>query len=53
MLVYLELNEPLDIFSVDEKGSTSLHWACYSGSEESVKYLISLKSDINALDKEK
>ena len=53
MLIYLVLNEPLDIFSVDENGSTPLHWACYSGAEESVKYLINLKSDINALDKEK
>jgi len=53
MLIYLILNEPLDIFSVDENGSTPLHWACYSGAEESVKYLITLKPDINALDKEK
>ena len=53
MIVYFLLNEPLDIYSVDENGSTALHWACYSGAEESVKYLVTLKSDINALDKEK
>ena len=53
ILIYLVLNEPLNIFSVDENGNTPLHWACYSGAEESVKYFISLKSDINTLDKEK
>jgi palmitoyltransferase len=53
MLIYTIVNEPLDIFSVDENGSTPLHWACYSGAEESVKYLLSLKANINALDREK
>ena len=52
MLLYLLLNEALDIYSVDENGSTPLHWACYSGSYESVNYLISLKADINVVDKD-
>ena len=53
LLIYLILNEPLDIFTLDDNGSTPLHWACYSGSFEVVNYLISLNADINALDKEK
>ena len=53
MLIYLLLNEAQDISSVDENGSTPLHWACYYGAEESVNYLLSLNVDINAQDKEK
>ena len=53
ILVYFLLNEPLEITSVDENGSTPLHWACYSGAFESVNYLLSLDANINALDNEK
>ena len=53
MLIYFFLNEGQDISSVDENGSTPLHWACYYSAEESVNYLLSLKVDINAQDKEK
>ena len=53
MLMYLLLNEALDIFCLDENGSTPLHWACYSGAFEAVDYLLSLKADINAQDKER
>ena len=53
MLIYLILNEALDIFCLDENGSTPLHWACYSGAFEAVDYLLSLKADINAQDKER
>ena len=53
MLMYLILNEALDIFCLDENGSTPLHWACYSGAFEAVDYLLSLKADINAQDKER
>ena len=53
MIIYLLYNEGQDIFSIDENGSTPLHWACYSGAEESVNLLLSLNSDINAKDKEK
>ena len=50
ILVHFLLNEPLEITSVDENGSTPLHWACYSGAFESVNYLLSLDANINALD---
>lgn len=53
MLIHLFLNEAQDISSVDENGSTPLHWACYYSAEESVNYLLSLKVDIDAQDKEK
>ena len=53
MLLYLFLYEAQDISSVDENGSTPLHWACYYSAEESVNYLLNLKVDINAQDKEK
>ena len=52
LLVHFLLNEPLEITSVDENGSTPLHWACYSGAFESVNYLLSLDANINALDNE-
>ncbi len=53
MLIYLFLYEAQDITSVDENGSTPLHWACYYSAEESVNYILSLKVDVNAQDKEK
>ena len=52
MLIYLILNEAVDISCIDENGSTPLHWACYSGAYEVVNYLLKLKADINAKDKE-
>ena len=52
MLLYLIINEPLDIFCLDDNGSTPLHWACYSGGYEAVNFLLSLKADVNARDKE-
>ena len=53
MMMYLYLNEAQDISSLDENGSTPLHWACYYKAEECVNYLLNLKADINAQDKEK
>ena len=53
MLIYFFLNEAQDITSIDENGSTPLHWACYYNAIESVNYLLSLKVDANAQDKEK
>ena len=52
MMIYLYLNEAQDISSVDENGSTPLHWACYYKAEECVNYLLHLNVDINAQDKE-
>ena len=52
MMIYFLYKQGLDLYSVDENGSTALHWACYSGAENSVKFLIGLGIDVNAQDKE-
>ena len=53
MLIYLITEQHLSAQSVDENGSTPLHWACYLGSEEAVNFLLNLNVDINEQDKEK
>lgn len=35
----------------DSKGSTPLHWACYSGSESAVNALLAWESEIDCQDK--
>lgn len=40
----------MDINCVDNRGSTPLHWACYSKSEFALQYILALKPDINAQD---
>lgn len=51
-LVYFKDKYSMNIQSVDDLGSTPLHWACYTGSENAVIYLISWNVDINCKDKE-
>jgi palmitoyltransferase len=53
MLIYLITEEHQSSQSVDESGSTPLHWACYAGAEEAVNFLLNLNVDINEQDKEK
>ena len=53
MMIYLITNEHQSSQSVDENGSTPLHWACYAGAEESVNFLLNLDANIDAQDKEK
>ena len=53
MLIYLITEQHLSAQSVDENGSTPLHWACYSGAEEAVNFLLNLNVNINDQDKEK
>ena len=53
MMIYLITKEYQSSQSVDENGSTPLHWACYSGAEESVNFLLNLDANIDAQDKEK
>ena len=52
-MIYFLFKQKFDIYTRDENGSTPLHWACYSGAEDSVNYLIGLNADIDAQDKEK
>lgn len=51
-LVYFKDKYFLNIQSVDELGSTPLHWACYTGSENSVVFLLSWSLDVNSKDRE-
>lgn len=37
----------ININEVDFRGSTPLHWACYSMSEVSLQYLLAWATDIN------
>ena len=53
MMIYLISKEYQSSQSVDENGSTPLHWACYAGAEEAVNFLLNLGANINAQDKEK
>ena len=49
-IVYFKEKYKIDIMSVDAYGSTPLHWACYTGSEQAFNFLISYKVDINLQD---
>ena len=42
----------LNLNSVDNRGSTPLHWACYSLSEVSLTYLLAWNLDVNVQDKD-
>ena len=53
MMIYLISKEHQSSQSVDENGSTPLHWACYAGAEEAVNFLLNLGANIDAQDKEK
>ena len=53
MMIYLIKKEFQSAQSVDENGSTPLHWACYAGAEESVNFLLNLGAIIDAQDKQK
>ncbi len=40
----------MDINSVDNRGSTPLHWACYSKSEIALNYLLSMDASLEVRD---
>ena len=44
LMVYFLIKEKLDIYTRDENGSSPLHWACFSGAKDSIKFLIALKA---------
>ena len=50
MLYYFD-KKIFDISCQDFNKSTPLHWACYSGAFESIKFLINLNAEINSFDK--
>ena len=51
-LLYFKEKFSFDIQSVDDMGSTPLHWACYTGSENAVIFLLSWNPLVNAQDRE-
>lgn len=38
----------LNINKKDKRGSTPLHWACYSQSETAIAYILAWNPDVNA-----
>ena len=48
MAYFLQNN--LDINSCDYRLSTPLHWACFSGAELTLNYIIAWGGDLNARD---
>ena len=44
------LQQKLDINSTDYRLSTPLHWACFSGAELTINYIIAWGGDLNAKD---
>lgn len=46
------MSKGLDINSKDKRGSTPLHWACYSQSETAIAYILAWNPDVNVQDRE-
>jgi ankyrin repeat protein len=46
--LYLFWQLGVPISEKDKRGSTPLHWACYSQSEVALSYLLAWKPDLNA-----
>jgi ankyrin repeat protein len=51
-LVYFREKYNFDLHSIDDMGSTALHWACYTGSENAVIFILSYSPKLNIQDKE-
>jgi ankyrin repeat protein len=51
-LVYMIEKFKMNINLNDKVGSTALHWACYTGSENALNFILAMDSQINAQDKD-
>ena len=51
LMIFFLSRKMFDISTLDFNNSTPLHWACYSGAIDSIKFLIGLNAEINAFDK--
>ena len=51
-IVYFKEKFNFDLMSLDGVGSTALHWACYTGSEDAFNFLLSYNVNINSQDNE-
>jgi len=49
-IIYFKEKFGMDINIKDHSGSTPLHWACHTGSELSLNFLISYGADVNSRD---
>jgi palmitoyltransferase ZDHHC13/17 len=49
-LYYFVREKNMDLEEVDNKGSTPLHWACYSKSEFALSYILAMNPNLNARD---
>lgn len=49
LMPFLYFKGKLDLFDLDKLGSTPLHWAAYSNSEEVVSYILSEMEDLQKL----
>ena len=47
IIIYFKEKYKMSIYSVDYKGNTPLHWACFNCAEHSVNFLLSFMNDIN------
>ncbi|CAK79451.1 unnamed protein product (macronuclear) [Paramecium tetraurelia] len=50
LTIYYYLQKGIDINVIDNKGSSPLHWAAYSGSYNAVNFLISWNANLNLQD---
>ena len=51
-IVYFKEKHKFDLSLIDNVGSTALHWACYTGSEDAFNFLLSYNVDFNIQDNE-
>ena len=51
IIIFFKEKYGMSIYSQDKNGSTPLHWACYSSSENVINYLLSFMDNINIQDK--
>lgn len=51
-LVYFKHVHGMSVSQADNTGSTVLHWACYSGSESAVNYILSWEPLLDSTDSE-
>lgn len=49
-LFYFIVIKNMDVNLTDNRGSTPLHWACYSRAEFALNYLLSMKPDLEVKD---
>jgi ankyrin repeat protein len=51
-LIYMIEKFKLDINCKDNVGSTPIHWACYTGSENALNFILAQNPDLNVQDKD-